>query len=82
MLDEGNSSHSLKDAEDSLMQAHEIDANNLDIVEDLAHFYDAMKDDRIMAVKYSRMWLAMVEKRSREIRAILEDVPHDHVPDL
>jgi hypothetical protein len=64
-LDTVEDDYTLDDAEVSLLRAHEVDKSYLPALEELAHFYDAVKPDPAKARTFAA---AYIEK----IRPILE----------
>jgi hypothetical protein len=63
----------LEEAEKHLLQAHEINCEDLEVIEDLAHFYDVVMPNRDLAKSFSEMYLSRTAKTGREIQEILAE---------
>ena len=50
-----DTSYTLNQAEAALLRAYELNSNNVEVLVDLMHFYDAVMGDSKKAVKYAKM---------------------------
>lgn len=63
----------LKEAERSLLRALEVSPDNVNAIEELAHYYDAVADDSEKAKHFAREYLNRVEPVTQEMRALLRE---------
>jgi hypothetical protein len=64
---------SLEDAEQCLLRAIEINAHDLEAIEELAHLYDVTLPDSTRAASFASLALEQVEKLRADMQNILVD---------
>jgi len=62
----------LEEAEASLLRAHATDANYIPALEELAHYYDAVKPDPIKARAFASAYIETSRKVLDEMQAIVD----------
>jgi len=67
-----DSTQTLDDAEASLIRAHTIDPNYLPALEELAHFYDAVKCNREKAREFASRYIQRSQKIVNNLRTIID----------
>ena len=68
-------SHTLRDAEESLLRAHSVDRSYLPALEELAHFYDAVDSNPERARAFAAAYIEKGQKVLDEMRAIVDADP-------
>ena len=63
----------LSEAERSFLRALEVSPDNVNAIEELAHYYDAVADDSEKAKHFAREYLSRVEPVIQEMRALLRE---------
>jgi|SRR5450432_251419 hypothetical protein len=66
-------SGSLLDVERCILKALDLAPNNLEAIEEAAHYYDVVAPDRRKAVKHAKRYIGLAGKVVSDMRAILED---------
>lgn len=61
----------LSEAERSFLRALEVSPDNVNAIEELAHYYGAVADDSDKAKHFAREYLSRVEPVIQEMRALL-----------
>ncbi len=65
--------YSLDDAGDCLLKAHEINANDLEVIEELAHYYDIVVPDSQLATHYASLLLDKIRNMSNDMAEIINE---------
>ena len=73
MLEGGSDSNPFGDAEQFLLSAHQINPNDIDALEELAHFYDVIEPNREKAQRFASLLLEKIAILERDMKNILED---------
>lgn len=73
MLQGGSDGDPFGNAEKYLRIAFEINPDDLEVLEELAHFYDVLVPDREKSVRFATMVSEKVGLLQRDMRKILED---------
>lgn len=73
MLEDKPLSGSLADVERCLLQALDLAPNNLEAIEEAAHFYDVMVPNRRKATRYAKRYLVLAGKTVSEMQVIIEN---------
>jgi hypothetical protein len=71
--DNGHDGYTLEDAERCLLRAHQLDDTYLEAIEELAHFYHAVKVNVAEAKRFAQRYLDRVGPIGEELREILRD---------
>ena len=66
-------SATLAQVEDCILKALDLSPNNLEALEEAAHYYDVVAPDRRKAVRYAKRYIQLVGKTISEMRAIIEE---------
>jgi hypothetical protein len=66
-------SATLAQVEKCILKALSLSPNNLEAIEEAAHYYDVMKFDRRKAVKYAKRYVQLAGKVVSDMQAILDD---------
>jgi hypothetical protein len=72
MLEGGSDSNPFGDAEKFLLIAYQINPNDFEVLEELAHFYDVIKPNQENAVKFSSLLLSKVKNLEQDMKIMLE----------
>lgn len=73
MLHSEGCQYSLEDAGKCLLSAQEINPNDLEVIEELAHFYDIVMPDSKLASHYATLLLEKIGAMSKDMAEILDD---------
>ena len=73
MLEDEPLSGSLLDVERCILKALDLAPDNLEAIEEAAHYYDVVAPDRRKAVKHAKRYIALAGKVVSDMQAILED---------
>jgi hypothetical protein len=75
MEDSETLSHTLEEAEQVLLRAHSVDKSYLPALEELAHYYDAVRPDPEKARAFASRYIEKSQKVLDEMRAIVDAPP-------
>jgi hypothetical protein len=70
---EDTSSGDLLEVERCVLKALDLAPNNLEAIEEAAHYYDVVAPDRRKAVKHAKRYIGLAGKVVSDMQAILED---------
>jgi tetratricopeptide (TPR) repeat protein len=73
-LSENDIDRGLEKAENCLLKAHEINCEDLEVIEDLFHLYDAVIPNKELAEKFSNMYLTKVARTVNEIQEMIDGI--------
>ena len=73
MLEDEPLSGSLLDVERCILKALDLAPDNLEAIEEAAHYYDVVAPGRRKAVKHAKRYIALAGKVVSDMQAILED---------
>lgn len=73
ILEGGSDSNPFGDAEKFLLCAYQINPNDIEALEELAHFYDVIEPNREKAQRFASLLIEKIEILERDMKNILED---------
>jgi hypothetical protein len=73
MLEDEPLSGSLSDVERCILKALDLAPDNLDAIEEAAHYYDVVVPDRRKAVVYAKRYIGLSRKVVSDMQAIIEN---------
>ena len=73
MLEDEPLSGSLADVEHCILKALDLAPNNLDAIEEAAHFYDVMVRNRRKAVRYAKQYIELADRAVSDMREIIQN---------
>lgn len=73
MLSSEECPYTLDDAGDCLLKALEINANDLEVIEELAHYYDIVAPDSQLATRYASLLLDKIRDISNDMAEIINE---------
>jgi hypothetical protein len=71
MLEDEPLSRTLRDVEHCILKALDLDPNNLEAIEEAAHYYDVMMANRRKAVMYAKRYIELTRKVASDMQAII-----------
>lgn len=75
MLSSEECRYSLVDAGDCLLKAFKINANDLEVIEELAHYYDIVMPDSQLAIQYASLLVDKMRSMSNDMAEIIDTNP-------
>ena len=73
LLSEGHDALPLKEAERAYLKAHKINPNDLEAIEGLAHYYDAVDPNPSKARAFAKSYLVKSSSAASRLRKILRE---------
>jgi predicted Zn-dependent protease len=71
-LQDNSDAPPLDEVEQCLLQAHRMNPNDSEIIEDLAHYYDAVSADDDKAKQYATLYLKKIDGGMKAMKKIID----------